>query len=396
MESELVRIWQIVHELSEQLAQNQKTTASLQSQAAALKNQATHTGTGFVLRRFNTDISNETFESELERMNAQIVIENQTLSYENKQLSILLKEYEGTLETVMTKFRNHALATQQHELNLTRHYEALLLTRETQNLSLDLASGTDLARSLQRVSQLLRGMLRSMAGEDTDLHNPDPDYDGGESGVGFIDPSDLQALVNTLDETGQAGYAGTDGREDWAFEREYEIARLEQENAELRRMLGIDPASLAASGVSLDFEREPGRYASILSARRRSGSGHMQQGSGDGPRMSYWDNNGGNVQHQQQQQQQQHQHYQQQQQQQLSGAPLQRAMDLQPGMRVGQGTRRPGMFGAGRGMVPGALGPSPSPPGPGSLWSNQPQSPAPMGERPWQTQGGVTGIEFSR
>ncbi|KAJ7492222.1 hypothetical protein FB451DRAFT_1217454 [Mycena latifolia] len=393
MEAELVRIWQIVHELSEQLAQNQKTTSALQAQAATLKNQATHTGTGFVLRRFNTDISNETFESELERMNAQIVIENQTLLHENKQLSILLKEYEGTMETVMAKFRNHALATQQHELNLTRHYETLLLTRETQNLSLDLASGTDLARSLQRVSQLLRGMLRSMAGEDTDLPNPDPDYDGGESGAGFIDPSDLQALVNALDETGQGGYAGTEGREDWAFERECEIARLEQENAELRRLLGIDPESLAASGVNLDFEREPGRYASILSARRRSGSGHVQQGSGDGPRMSYWDNNGGNG--QQQQQQQQQQQYQQQQQQ-LSGTPLQRAMDLQPGMRMGQGSRRPGMFGAGRGMVPGALGPGPSPPGPGSLWSNQPPSPAPMGERPWQAPGGVTGIEFSR
>ncbi|KAJ7269320.1 hypothetical protein B0H12DRAFT_1095213 [Mycena haematopus] len=384
MENELVRIWQIVHELSEQLAQNQKATSALQAQAAALKNQATHTGTGFVLRRFNTDIANETFESELERMNAQIVIENQTLLHENKQLSILLKEYESTLDTVMVKFRNHALATQQHELNLTRHYEALLLTRETQNLSMDLASGTDLARSLQHVSQLLRGMLRSMAGEDTDLLSPDPDYDGGESGAGFVDPSDLEALVNALDETGQPGYTGTNGREDWAFERECEIVRLEQENAELRRMLGIDPESLAASGVNLDLEREPGRYASILSARRRSGSGHAQQGSGDGPRVSYWDTVGGNGNGQPQQFQQP--------QQQLAGAPLARAMDLQPGMRMAQASRRPGMFGAGRGMIPGGLGPAP--PGQGSLWSNQPPQPGP--DRPWQSPGGVTGMEFSR
>ncbi|KAF7337595.1 hypothetical protein MSAN_02232800 [Mycena sanguinolenta] len=266
MDNELVRIWQIVHELSEQLAQNQKATSALQAQAAALKTQATNAGTGFALRRFNTDIANETFESELERMNAQIIIENQTLLHENKQLSILLKEYESTLDTVMAKFRNHALATQQHELNLTRHYEALLLTRETQNLSLDLASGTDLARSLQHVSQLLRAMLRSMAGEDTDLQNPDAEYDSG-----FIDPSDLEALVNALDQPGQPGYSGTDGREDWAFERECEISRLEQENAELRRLLGIDPETLAASGVTLDLEREPGRYATILSSRRRSG-----------------------------------------------------------------------------------------------------------------------------
>lgn len=52
----------------------------------------------------------ELFESELERLNAQIVIENQTLLHENKQLSLLLKEYEGTMDTIMSKFRNHAVS----------------------------------------------------------------------------------------------------------------------------------------------------------------------------------------------------------------------------------------------------------------------------------------------
>ena len=51
----------------------------------------------------------EFFDSELERTNAQIVIENQLLVQENKQLSVLLKEYEQTMETVMSKFRNHAV-----------------------------------------------------------------------------------------------------------------------------------------------------------------------------------------------------------------------------------------------------------------------------------------------
>lgn len=51
----------------------------------------------------------ETFESELERLNAHFIIENQTLLHENKQLSVLLKEYENTMETIMTKFRNHAV-----------------------------------------------------------------------------------------------------------------------------------------------------------------------------------------------------------------------------------------------------------------------------------------------
>lgn len=56
----------------------------------------------------------ETFDSELERTNAQILIENQTLQHENKQLGTLLKEYEQTMETVMSKFRNHAVSALQN------------------------------------------------------------------------------------------------------------------------------------------------------------------------------------------------------------------------------------------------------------------------------------------
>jgi regulator of replication initiation timing len=43
-------------------------------------------------------------------MNAAIIIENQTLQHENKQLNTLLKEYETTLETVMAKFRSQAVS----------------------------------------------------------------------------------------------------------------------------------------------------------------------------------------------------------------------------------------------------------------------------------------------
>jgi hypothetical protein len=52
----------------------------------------------------------ETFETNSERVNAQTIIENQTLLHENKQLSLLLKEYEQTLETVMNKFRSHSVS----------------------------------------------------------------------------------------------------------------------------------------------------------------------------------------------------------------------------------------------------------------------------------------------
>jgi hypothetical protein len=51
----------------------------------------------------------EKFTSALEEDAAKLVMENRTLSHENKQLSILLREYEATLEGVMGKFRGLAV-----------------------------------------------------------------------------------------------------------------------------------------------------------------------------------------------------------------------------------------------------------------------------------------------
>ncbi|KAF9817749.1 hypothetical protein IEO21_03208 [Rhodonia placenta] len=228
METELIRAWQLLHELSEQNAHNHKMSLALHSQAGALKDEAGHAASGFSLRRVNTDISKETFESELERTNAQIIIENHTLLHENRQLSLLLKEYEQTMETIMTKFRSHALASQRHELALTQHYETLILARETSLLQADLSGNTAVADSLQRLSANLRALVRSLQGEDADAPPPSAE--------------DL--LDGLLD------------RDDWALEREREIARLEKENEQLRTVLGIDRASAEARGWLQDEARE--------------------------------------------------------------------------------------------------------------------------------------------
>lgn len=221
-----------------------------------------------------------------------------------------------------------------------------------------------------------------MAGEPPDPSdssynlNFDPDYDG----VGFVDLGELEGLIEALDKKGAGGYAGTEGREDWALERECEISRLERENEELRRLLGIDEASVAASGVSLDLERvESGRYSTFLSSSSRRGPSSSSEGYNTRP--SYWDT-----------QQSQYQ-------QQSGSAPLQRAMDVQPGMRLGaQGVgRRAGIFGGGRGRG-GLSGIGVSSPGPSSasLWSNQPSSPAPStSDRPaWQGIAN-SGLDFN-
>jgi len=278
MDSDLIRLWGLIAELSDQLNSNRSIAANLQQQADALKGQAIHAGTGFALRRFNTDISKEQFESELERMNAQIMIENQKLQHENKQLSGLLKEYEQTLETVMAKFRTQAYAAQQHELTLTRHYESLLLQRDTSALSTDLVSSTALSSALSRLSHNLRLALRAVNGEDPSSPSS---------------PSESEPQ-HALEEEGTGGYSGTPNHADWALEREIEIVRLEKENEELRRLLSIGEAgSRSGSPGGEDGEvREwmRPRNLQLPLSRRSSSTGIRRPGSaqlrGPGPQQA--------------------------------------------------------------------------------------------------------------
>ncbi|KZV93746.1 hypothetical protein EXIGLDRAFT_612618 [Exidia glandulosa HHB12029] len=222
---EMSRLWELVNELSDQLSRNRELTASLQKQVGTLKDQAAQTGSSSSLRRFNLDISKETFESAIERTNAQVILEHQHLTQENKQLAALLKEFEQTLDTVMSKFRGHAIAAQQHEQTMIRHYEALLASRssEAYAMAADPALASSNAINPQHLEQLahnLRLALRSLS--------------GASDAAGEMSAFDSDSEHPHADDTSD------DGPGDWAVEREAEIQRLEAENAELRRVLGID------------------------------------------------------------------------------------------------------------------------------------------------------------
>lgn len=54
-----------------------------------------------------------------------IATENQALQYDNKQLNLLIKEYEQTLETLMTTFRKRAVSS---SLMVTRTLQPLRIT----------------------------------------------------------------------------------------------------------------------------------------------------------------------------------------------------------------------------------------------------------------------------
>lgn len=257
-----------------------------------------------------------------------------------------------------------------------------------------------------------------MAGETVD---PDSEYEG------FVDPAELSALIDALagpssnedQEDKDPHYPELRVRADWAMERECEIVRLEKENEELRKILGIDPKTIAASGIDMEAEiqrMDRGRHP-LLKDRRRDAPGHMSTGSGDQwdnrgfnnnnvnivnnqNQMHMWDaskNQGNNFGNQMPPQ------YAQQDMSMSGGAPLQRSMEL-PTLRTAQGTgprmgqqrfpqqqqmqqpRGTWVSGAGR------AGPQGS-----SLWSNQPLSPSPqvINDRPWPIQGG-NGIDIGR
>ncbi|KZV69745.1 hypothetical protein PENSPDRAFT_735202 [Peniophora sp. CONT] len=122
----LHKAWQILQDISDQLAHNNQFAGSLRQHAERLKGNATQFAQGFPLRRYNVDLTKETFESELERTSAQLIVENHGLSHENAQLGHLLKEFEHTLETVMQKFRAHSQAATVHEQSLLQYYERRL------------------------------------------------------------------------------------------------------------------------------------------------------------------------------------------------------------------------------------------------------------------------------
>ena len=75
------RLWTLVLELSAQLAANKQQVDALRKQIASLEGQALHAKTGYALRRFNVDMSQEAFTSQLERLNAQLVNENTARAY---------------------------------------------------------------------------------------------------------------------------------------------------------------------------------------------------------------------------------------------------------------------------------------------------------------------------
>lgn len=242
-DGEFMRLWTVVSELSEHVNQTRGFIASLIAHASEIKSQVFHAETGFALRKFNLDIPKDEYESEVTRMNANLLQENIALQNDNKQLSVLLKEHEQAVESIMNTFRHHAHTAQLKEMQITRYYEQLLAAKEDLYAKRRLTSETNQSETLAKVSNLLRKALRSSNGERVS------EEEDGKTGEG-------------------RGYNAIAPAEDWALEREIELSRLEKENAELRLLL-----RLAQNEAGEDEESRhisAARYAHIPLQRHRA------------------------------------------------------------------------------------------------------------------------------
>jgi len=176
------------------------------------------------LRRFNLELSQEAYNAELEKTNASVLAENQNLLNENKQLNALVREYEQTLETIMSKFRTHAHASQEHELALTRQYERQLLNHETTVMQQELSQTMAISVALGNISNLLRQTLRATGGE--------------EPSSGSSDDEDYL-------------FPGKQSQEAWSLERDCELVRLQRENEHLQALIAVEQSDTSIIGAEL-------------------------------------------------------------------------------------------------------------------------------------------------
>ena len=146
------------------------------------------------------------------------------------------------------KFRNKALDTQSHELSLIRSYESHLLAREEENTAKDLALATSLTHSLVRLSGVLRGLVRLESGEEhlpqimggLTVGKSSTSSNEGSSPTGADAKVDADSDAEVLED--REPWMGLEASEsDYALERDIELARLEKENEELRRLAGLLP-----------------------------------------------------------------------------------------------------------------------------------------------------------
>jgi hypothetical protein len=157
----------------------------------------------------------EEFESEVERLNVTLVLDNYNLQIENQSTSSLLKDYEITLNQIMAKFRSFAFSTQEHHLALISHYDNLTPSFTSSATTIP----TTPTPNLSHLASLIRKALRSLQGEDPqdedsigspsiNYYNHDNDYDNDNDDIEYEDDL-LNQLTTTLNDNDYRAFLPT-------------------------------------------------------------------------------------------------------------------------------------------------------------------------------------------
>ncbi|CCL98410.1 uncharacterized protein FIBRA_00407 [Fibroporia radiculosa] len=163
---------------------------------------------------------------------------------------------------------------QEHELALMREYESVIVQRESEALDVALAASNSRSEHLARVGRLLRAVMRKLGGEDIQAYERMSVSEGSSAFMVEVSSSAISATDHTRPEPNENSTSTVEDKEDsyaelareldgeeepdrfqrrlaaaeWALERESELARLEQENEELRRLLkGVLNADASAA-----------------------------------------------------------------------------------------------------------------------------------------------------
>ena len=126
-----------------------------------------------------------------------------------------------------------------------RDFESRILSLQDEDSTKRLIASTAQSESLARLSRSFRQFMRSVGGEDADRtstnHSPKSDFES---------------------------WSTVSSNAEWALERDCELARLEKENEELRKMLGVE----VRNSVEGRNASELPRLASVLSHDKRGQS----------------------------------------------------------------------------------------------------------------------------
>jgi hypothetical protein len=125
-----------------------------------------------------------------------------------------------------------------------------LLAREEENANADLQTNIIVSDAVSRISNLLRQLLRVQGGEEVEPHVPADEAEEREPW--------------TLGQSAEQ-----------ALEREIELARLEKENEELRRMLGMIPSQPRPDSGEMHAGFDSRRAEHL---HQRAGGGAMNTG----------------------------------------------------------------------------------------------------------------------